>query len=198
MPIQWTASNERLLFLRILELSNTTIDYKKVSETWPNPNERPTPRAVSEHIFKLKKLARAESGGTNSNTTAASTPKTPRTKTATPRASGGTRGSAGDSTAKAKRKRNVAEQFGPENQFQPVNQSHFKKEEDIDDLGPLPDDTPSKRARKPTQHLNMAAYVDSGTKVEDDGKGSDRFSSVDPEYAPAVEEDMFEMPDVFE
>ncbi|KAF3392097.1 hypothetical protein DPV78_010315 [Talaromyces pinophilus] len=196
MPMQWTLQNERLLFLRILELSSTTVDYKKVAETWPNADERPTPRAVSEHTFKLKKLAKSGSAG---NTTATSTPKTPRTKTATPRASGGTRASAGDSTTKSKRKRNaVTETSDSENEFKPVNSVRFKREEDIDDLGPLLEDTPSKRARKPTQHLNMAVYAESGTEADDDDKGSNRFSSVDPEYAPAAEEDNFEIPEVYE
>lgn len=161
-----------------------------------NANERPTPRAVSEHIFKLKKLAKSGSAG---NVSAVSTPKTPRTKTLTPRASGNTRTSAGGSTAKSKRKRNAVEETSDsENEFKPVNSVRFKREEDIDDLGPLPEDTPSKRARKPTQHLNMAVFAESGTEADDDDKESNRFSSVDPEYAPATEEDTFEIPDIYE
>ncbi|RAO74002.1 uncharacterized protein BHQ10_010014 [Talaromyces amestolkiae] len=196
MPMQWTLANERLLFLRILELSNTTVDYRKVSETWPNEDERPTARAVSEHIFKLKKLAKSGSAGSS---TAVSTPKTPRTKTITPRASGGTRASAGGSTAKSKRKRNAAaDASDSDNEFKPVNSVRFKREEDIDDLGPLPEDTPSKRARKPTQHLNMTEYAESGTETDEDDKGSNRFSSVDPEYAPVPEEDTFEIPGIYE
>jgi hypothetical protein len=143
----------------------------------------------------LKKLAKS---GSARNTTATSTPKTPRTKTASPCASGGTRASAGGSTAKAKRKRNAAEISDSDNDFKPVNSVRFKGEEDIDDLGPLPEDTPSKRARKPTQHLNMAVYAESGTEAKDDDKGSNRFSSVDPEHAPAAEEDAFEIPGVYE
>ena len=159
-----------------------------------NADERPTPRAVSEHIFKLKKLAKSGSAG---NVTAVSTPKTPRTKTITPRASGRT--SAGGSTAKSKRKRNAAaEDSNSDNEFKPVNNIRFKREEDLDDLDPLPEDTPSKRARKPTRHLNMAEYAESGTETDEDDKGSNRFSSVDPEYAPVPEEDTFEIPGIFE
>jgi hypothetical protein len=140
----------------------------------------------------LKKLAKSGSAG---NTTATSTPRTPRTKTTTPRASGGTRGG---SATKSKRKRNAVEASDSENEFTPINITRFKKEENIDDLGPLPEDTPSKRARKPTQHFNMETYAESGTEAENDDKGSNRFSSVDPEYAPAAEEDAFEMPNVYE
>lgn len=149
----------------------------------------------------MKKLARSESGGADGSTTTTSTPKTPRTKTITPRASGGTRSSAGGSTAKSKRKRNaIAEVSDSDNDFTPVNSVRVKREEDINDLGPLPEDTPSKRSRKPTQHLNMTAYAESGTEGEDDDKGSNRFSSVDPEYAPAAveEADIFRMPDAYE
>lgn len=164
-----------------------------------NPHEKPTPRAVSEHVFKLKKLAKSGAGGSNGSTTAVSTPKTPRTKTTTPRASGGTRGSTGGTATKSKRKRNAAEHSDEENEFKPINRARFVKDEDIDDLDPLPEDTPSKRARKPTQRFNIAVYEESGTEAEDDDKGSDRFSSVDPEYAPpAADEDAFEMPEVFE
>lgn len=173
-------------------IGKLTWDFKHAA----NADERPTPRAVSEHIFKLKKLAKSGSAG---NITAASTPITPRTKTTTPRASGGTRASACGSTSKSKRKRNAAaEASDSDNEFKPVNSVRFKREEDIDDLGPLPEDTPSKRARKPTQHLNMTAYAESGTEADEEDKGSNRFSSVDPEYAPVAEEDAFEMPGVYE
>lgn len=190
-----------------------------ISLTWTilleaNPDEKPTPRAVSEHIFKLKKIALAELNG---EVAAISTPRGPRKKnvsaTSTPRTGSKVGGlgassstSASASASKGKRKRVDVEESAERlanNSFTPVNGSRIKKEYDdgdsIGDLGPM-EKTPSKRARKPVKHLNMAAYDESGTEAdaEADEKGSNRFSSADPEYAPAEDpEEFFQMPEFY-
>lgn len=111
--------------------------------------------------------------------------------------------SASASASKGKRKRVDVEESAERlanNAFTPINGSRIKKEygdgDSIGDLGPM-EETPSKRARKPVKHLNMAAYDESGTEAEAeaDEKGSNRFSSADPEYAPTEDpEEFFQMP----
>ncbi|OKL64167.1 hypothetical protein UA08_00725 [Talaromyces atroroseus] len=171
MPMQWTLANERLLFLRVLDAYKGPMNYKWLAETWPNANERPTPRAISEHIFKLKKLAKSDINGGAADATPASTPKTPRIRKApTPRSVADTSSRAG-----SKRKRDATEPT-PERNFTPVN---IKAElNDSLTLADLEQATPSKRSRKPAEHLNMAAYMPEDTG-SDGGDSSD-----DPAYAP--------------
>ncbi|KAI5291916.1 hypothetical protein KEM52_000037 [Ascosphaera acerosa] len=102
MPVKWTPETDQLLFLKVLETHNITIDSKKVVEAWPSsdPSSVPTPKAITEHMRTLRQrfAGGGGSGGTGSgsgNVTpaasprkkAAGTPRTPRT----PKSAGGKR-----------------------------------------------------------------------------------------------------------
>ncbi|KAI1912948.1 hypothetical protein LOZ53_001041 [Ophidiomyces ophidiicola] len=81
MPIKWTPEVDQLLLLKILETHDLTVDPKKVSDAWPksNPNAIPTPRAISERLFRMKKVVKD-----NANFTESPGQETPK-KTPTPK-----------------------------------------------------------------------------------------------------------------
>ncbi|PYI03797.1 hypothetical protein BO78DRAFT_431850 [Aspergillus sclerotiicarbonarius CBS 121057] len=62
--MRWTAENDQLLFLRILQTHDFTVDTKRVAAAWPVPEgaKGPTPRAIAERLVKLRQAAR-DSGG---------------------------------------------------------------------------------------------------------------------------------------
>ncbi|KAL8778067.1 MAG: hypothetical protein Q9213_007586 [Squamulea squamosa] len=54
MPIKWTAERDQTLLLKIVEIAGVSADVKAISEAWPSHEEAPTPRAIQEHIHKLR------------------------------------------------------------------------------------------------------------------------------------------------
>ncbi|CAI6340093.1 unnamed protein product [Periconia digitata] len=81
MPMNWTAENDRLLLLKILETHNVTVDGSKILKAWPpNAPAVPTERAIKERIFKLRQMAgvKAPKSATNTPKKTAVTPKNPQ------------------------------------------------------------------------------------------------------------------------
>ncbi|KAM0805323.1 hypothetical protein BDR22DRAFT_392841 [Usnea florida] len=85
MPVKWTAETDQILLLKILETSEVSPKYKDIAEKWPTGVERPTPRAISERIAKIREKAKAS--GTASHfsvpSAASNNPSTPRKKSTT-------------------------------------------------------------------------------------------------------------------
>ncbi|KAL4872735.1 hypothetical protein BDV12DRAFT_193079 [Aspergillus spectabilis] len=65
-----TPSYHLQLLLKILETNNNlSVDFKKVAEAWPvTPNQdRPTPRAISERLVKIRQMAKSSAANTGSD-----------------------------------------------------------------------------------------------------------------------------------
>ncbi|OOF95897.1 hypothetical protein ASPCADRAFT_130223 [Aspergillus carbonarius ITEM 5010] len=86
--MRWTPANDQLLLLKILETHDLSVDTKRVAAAWPasEGEERPTPRAITERLVRMRQTARASSGvdghfsigkGMKSSS-APSTPRKPR------------------------------------------------------------------------------------------------------------------------
>ncbi|KAK6502984.1 hypothetical protein TWF481_008020 [Arthrobotrys musiformis] len=68
MPVKWTAENDHLLLLTLLETHNIKVDGEKIKAAWPsNGGEVPTARAIRERIVKIRSLS-----GSNINSPAKS------------------------------------------------------------------------------------------------------------------------------
>ncbi|KAF3311807.1 hypothetical protein TWF173_008075 [Orbilia oligospora] len=58
MPVKWTAENDHLLLLTLLETHSVRVDGEKIRAAWPlNGSEIPTARAIRERITKIRSLA---------------------------------------------------------------------------------------------------------------------------------------------
>ncbi|KAE8356626.1 hypothetical protein BDV28DRAFT_144951 [Aspergillus coremiiformis] len=64
--MRWTSDNDQLLLLKILETHDLSVDTKKVAEAWPgtDPSNRPTPRAITERLVKMRQMAKASNNNT--------------------------------------------------------------------------------------------------------------------------------------
>ncbi|KAF2087543.1 hypothetical protein K490DRAFT_56647 [Saccharata proteae CBS 121410] len=81
MPIRWNAEVDQTLFFLILNQMPVTVDYAAISAAWPeNKGEKPTPRAISERLHKIKKMAVQNGAGACPSKPGAG-PKTPGKKT---------------------------------------------------------------------------------------------------------------------
>ncbi|KAI9856562.1 MAG: hypothetical protein M1824_005381 [Vezdaea acicularis] len=62
MPIRWTAENDHLLLLKLLETHpSLSVDAKAIVASWPTHNgDVPTARAVTERFVKIRKDAKAK------------------------------------------------------------------------------------------------------------------------------------------
>ncbi|KAL4949646.1 hypothetical protein BDW69DRAFT_188093 [Aspergillus filifer] len=54
MPVKWTAERDQLLLLKILETHDLKLDPKKVVAAWPSSEEKPTPRAITERLVRIR------------------------------------------------------------------------------------------------------------------------------------------------
>ncbi|KAI9671188.1 MAG: hypothetical protein M1817_003695 [Caeruleum heppii] len=62
MPVKWTAEKDQLLLLKILETHpQITVDGQAIIDVWPveEGQEKPTPRAISERLVRIRKNAGA-------------------------------------------------------------------------------------------------------------------------------------------
>ncbi|KAH8698329.1 hypothetical protein BGW36DRAFT_426041 [Talaromyces proteolyticus] len=177
MPIRWTPENDRILLLKILETHAISLNYSGVSAAWPaEDNERPTPRAISERIFRLRQMA-----GGKPSASAAATPTPTKAKLTTPGSRGGAR-SRGSSSAKqagTKRRNNVKSEDDSESDFPLKRIKKTSNEVTMADLSALEAATPSKRSRKPAERFSMTACLDSGSDSKDLS-----YSSIDDEFVP--------------
>ncbi|EFR00827.1 hypothetical protein MGYG_03831 [Nannizzia gypsea CBS 118893] len=186
MPIRWTSENEQMLLIKLLETHEISVDTKKISEAWPAENEgRPTPRAITERIQKIRALAKANAAKNGS-----SAPTTPASRK---------RGAGAGSKSSTKRSRPGAKMEGmggkngspgtptPANRGGPVKKEI--EDENLVSNGELEDvfaqRALSKRVRtNPILPLGMVKYE----KDTDDEDGMKYESSVS-EFAPAEGDD---------
>ncbi|KAL8823926.1 MAG: hypothetical protein Q9170_008290, partial [Blastenia crenularia] len=63
MPIKWTPERDQTLLLKILETSSISADVKAISESWPEGEEAPTPRAIQERLHKIRAMAKGKGNG---------------------------------------------------------------------------------------------------------------------------------------
>ncbi|CAI7667351.1 hypothetical protein N7533_006974 [Penicillium manginii] len=93
--VRWTAENDQILFMKILETHEISVDSGKVAAAWPGEEEsRPTGRAIKERITKIKEILKNSTGkslagpstpGKRPRNKVAKTPKAPKTpKDSTP------------------------------------------------------------------------------------------------------------------
>ncbi|KAJ9628597.1 hypothetical protein H2203_002498 [Taxawa tesnikishii (nom. ined.)] len=87
MTVKWGPVEDQFILNTIFTNPSIKIDTqlvaKAVVETWPANKEKPTQRAVSERLVRLRKAAATSVAG-GMSAPIASTPKTPRTTTTTP------------------------------------------------------------------------------------------------------------------
>ncbi|KAL9059239.1 MAG: hypothetical protein Q9162_001276 [Coniocarpon cinnabarinum] len=77
MPVKWDPAMDQLLLLKILETvwlpsrselwfydHDLKVDVKKISESWPDDQkDKPTPRAITERLVKIRSNARSVGAG---------------------------------------------------------------------------------------------------------------------------------------
>ncbi|KAL8685981.1 MAG: hypothetical protein Q9218_007426 [Villophora microphyllina] len=61
--VKWGPDVDQVLLLKIIETTDLTVDVKKISETWPDHLERPTPRAIQERIKGIRASVGAQGNG---------------------------------------------------------------------------------------------------------------------------------------
>ncbi|KAE8419417.1 hypothetical protein BDV36DRAFT_294252 [Aspergillus pseudocaelatus] len=91
MPMRWTPENDQLLLLKILETHDLSVDTKKVAEAWPgtDSNSRPTPRAITERLVKMRQMVKAANNGADGHfSIGKGASANPSSATATPRKRG--------------------------------------------------------------------------------------------------------------
>ncbi|KAI9827368.1 MAG: hypothetical protein M1826_006293 [Phylliscum demangeonii] len=94
MPVKWTPEYDQMLLLKILETHPTlSVDTSAVSAAWPTDKERPSARAITERLVRIRKNAgmhfavrSAQQKGAGSTGAARSAPSTPRKPKAQPAA----------------------------------------------------------------------------------------------------------------
>ncbi|KAG0132164.1 hypothetical protein HOY82DRAFT_669536 [Tuber indicum] len=77
--MKWTADNDQLLFLKLIETHDVSVRPQKIQEAWPRDGrEVPTARAISERIAKIRNAVKTASTGTTSFSPTSSAQTTPR------------------------------------------------------------------------------------------------------------------------
>ncbi|KAL5365381.1 hypothetical protein BJX96DRAFT_12219 [Aspergillus floccosus] len=165
MPMKWTPENDQLLLLKILETHDLSVDTKRVAEAWPKGDNKPTPRAITERLVRMRQIVKASSNGTEGHfsigkgtaKSVASTPRKPRS-TSTPK------GGAGPKTPASSGKRKRRNAYDDVDDGDSDDDRVAVKME-ADDLGL---DTPTKK--RPLQPafagLNLAQSVRVGTTLK--------------------------------
>ncbi|ORY09933.1 hypothetical protein BCR34DRAFT_615539 [Clohesyomyces aquaticus] len=77
MPMQWTPANDQLLLVALIQTHIITIDYSKIAEAWPEGGAKPTARAISERLIKIRKLNEGKMPATPTKNRAKVTVSTP-------------------------------------------------------------------------------------------------------------------------
>ncbi|EAU35309.1 predicted protein [Aspergillus terreus NIH2624] len=165
MPMKWTPENDQLLLLKILETHDLSVDTKRVAEAWPKGDNKPTPRAITERLVRMRQIVKASSNGSDGHfsigkgtaNSAASTPRKPRS-TSTPK------GGAGPKTPASSGKRKRRNPYDDGDGDSDDDRVAVKMEADDLDL----DATPSrKRPLQPAfAGLNLAQGVRVGTTLK--------------------------------
>ncbi|KAG5295950.1 hypothetical protein I7I50_08887 [Histoplasma capsulatum G186AR] len=88
--VKWTPEMDQQLLLKILETHELSVDATSVSEAWPgdDPKAKPTPRAITERLVKIKsRIKNGKSATPTSTPTKLATPS-PRNRTSAKRKRG--------------------------------------------------------------------------------------------------------------
>ncbi|KAG5288119.1 hypothetical protein I7I48_10221 [Histoplasma ohiense] len=88
--VKWTPEMDQQLLLKILETHELSVDATSVSEAWPgdDPKAKPTPRAITERLVKIKsRIKNGKSATPTSTPTKLATPN-PRNRTSAKRKRG--------------------------------------------------------------------------------------------------------------
>ncbi|OGM45709.1 hypothetical protein ABOM_005405 [Aspergillus bombycis] len=212
MPVRWTPENDQLLLLKILETHDLSVDTKKVAEAWPgtDPSSRPTPRAITERLVKMRQMVKAANNGTDGHFSIGRGAGTsPSSAAATPRKRGKNAMAIPKTPTSGKRKNALkSENFGDdvdvfvkqEGEATPgtealrpasagINQGHIDvKTEPVDDNDVFIDDeSPLKRVRRASALPPgmVSTYGEEDSQSEMDSEISEYF----PEGSTKVEED---------
>ncbi|KAJ0421966.1 hypothetical protein BJY00DRAFT_311677 [Aspergillus carlsbadensis] len=59
MPMRWTPEKDQLLLLKILETHQLAVDTKRVAEAWPSGEDKPTPRAITERLVRMRAMVKS-------------------------------------------------------------------------------------------------------------------------------------------
>ncbi|KAE8381073.1 hypothetical protein BDV26DRAFT_289775 [Aspergillus bertholletiae] len=210
MPMRWTPENVQLLLLKILETHDLSVDTKKVAEAWPgsDPNSRPTPRAITERLVKMRQIVKTSNNGSEghfsigkgaatSPSGAAATPrKRGKNATAIPRtppsgkrknASKSDKGLGNGEDVSVKKKGGTPEKQPLWPASADVNQGHAgvrpkaePVDDDDDDVFFMDEESPSKRVRKAS---TRAPGMVSSYSEEEDGSQTEPDSEIS-EYLP--------------
>ncbi|EKG16071.1 hypothetical protein MPH_06765 [Macrophomina phaseolina MS6] len=104
MPMRWTPDKDQLMLLMLLKTHNISINYGAIADAWPaDQGEKPTPRAISERLIKMRKQI-----GSSGGQVAAAIAKQPRSVNSTPskpKAPRPTKPAIASTTPSAKRRR---------------------------------------------------------------------------------------------
>ncbi|KAI9653841.1 MAG: hypothetical protein M1821_006872 [Bathelium mastoideum] len=130
MPVKWGTDNDHRLLLTIISTHKLTIDSKKVAENWPKDcgGEKPTARAISERLFKIRKEACLNADDFNISKprgrSPVSTPSRARdtvdgANDATPIGTRATASRANASTGKRKRNNTIKEEVDSDDEYAP-------------------------------------------------------------------------------
>ncbi|MCJ1276151.1 hypothetical protein MMC21_003956 [Puttea exsequens] len=167
MPIRWSSEVDQILLLKILETSEINVNAASISATWPAGMEKPTARAITERLVKIRANCKGNGSGTSSfsisraGITAAGTPRkrygSDITKSSTP-----SKTSTKTRTNKDKRKRTNC---------MIIEDSSDNDEEDSDFKTPITsvdsrNGSPSKKARG----ASVAKFI-TGDEVVGNGHG---------------------------
>ncbi|KAF3479815.1 uncharacterized protein GIQ15_06791 [Arthroderma uncinatum] len=188
MPMRWTSENDQLLLIKFIETHDITVDTKKISEAWPatSDDNRPTPRAITERIHKIRSLAKAAAAKNGVSST--STPATPASRKRGPKAGGSKSSTKRSRTGGSKKKGLKGEEESPGTPTPRNNGGPVKEEDTEGNLvfnGQLEDVFTQKPLGKrvrtaPAMPLGMISYNENHTD-EDEIK----YQSDVSEFAPA-------------
>ncbi|KAH0610769.1 uncharacterized protein H6S33_011196 [Morchella sextelata] len=114
--MKWTADNDQLLFVKLIETHDVAIKAEKIREAWPKDGrEVPTARAISERILRIRNGLKNANKGDGTGAVPGSVPSTPRKRknpaasvTGTPR------------TAKSRRVAATKELDGPDSPIRSI------------------------------------------------------------------------------
>lgn len=188
--------------LKILETHNLSVDSKKVADAWRKPifspcitpiltqpagteaGSKPTPRAITERLVRMRAQVRASGTGNfsigSSKGSAASTPRKPRAKSAATTPGSGKR-KRSDANANESVNGDGDEEMQadtPSKKQQKPKRGHVKKESTSSEIT-IPDldtiaATPAKRTRTPAAHpSDMVVYQSEGENKSIDSSASE-------------------------
>ncbi|KAL2041777.1 hypothetical protein N7G274_005561 [Stereocaulon virgatum] len=146
MPIKWTPEIDQILLLKILETSQVNADVKAIAAAWPTNHEKPTPRAITERLVKIRNGSKATGTASHFSVSGSKTgsqggtPRKPRVQNPN--------GVKKNTTPKKDRRRRRAGRMSDEDLTDDSEtEVDFKSENNIAHVSDNNDESPSKKAR---------------------------------------------------